>query len=992
MKDFLSLVLPSEGAGKYISWNGQNKRTQSYGTLDDLAAGLKAIDESGGTAYFAVGAFSGGRRVAEEATAKRAFYLDIDFKNCPPEDPSGHALTLLRQFSKKYGLGAPTYMMSTGGGIHVYWALDADVEPGMWRMYAEALKAAVKEFGVPADHAVTADVARILRPPQTLNRKYDPPYRTEGRLLGRVYPLAAFDVFLRGQESALNLTAAHAVLELPSATAKTYKKFWIQSIAESGECRLVHWALQPSSQTPDQMSEALWSDLLAMCSQAEDGNHFAHEFSRHDAERYNGGDAVNAKIASWRGQQHPRTCATLAGHGKCGSCPHALEGRSPVRFGYTGPETSADPAADPSEIISRMLRQRMRQFYPGEREDFLDGYKPPVKWPIGYGFDPTNFQTLKSEMTPSPPDENGNPVPPRVERSLLWPGVFWAQHKLRNEQGVMTYEFVFWARPDEHPVRVTLEPSIYGSDSAVINLLMRYGFPLASSRKKQAVDYFAKCMDMINTSTRDSLMLESLGWDAQRSLFNFGASCAVKNHGVVEIRPALASKRITEYGIPIGARGSLETWKEAVATYDAPGCERYQFCLVAGFASVLIPLTTQRWSHLLHIYSDASGSGKTSLQQAIWSIWGPPELDKGRSTYNALLDRFSAYGNLPGLVDEITLFDAATLRRLAMDVAAGEPRARLTQTGSRVVHGKNWQLIGVSSGNVDIEYEMGRGGNSEGEWARITSVALHGNVLQRERQQTFQQIQQNYGLAGPVFVTRLMERGLDAVKQEILAVESELAARFAPTESLRGSLRFKLATFACIKVAARLAIQCGLVPYNLSAIDSVTDTLLTHAAGAVGDPSDNIVRDITTFLSSNSAVLPRMVRTATGQLSMAQRFDGVLSRDVTKLGNNARADRTDAFIVVNDSPVHSTAALPLAQRPALYFTRSVLDDGRKKLFTSVRTDPLQTVPERLRGSQYSMDIVHEVILGMRMEFIRILLPRDMVDVSSLAPAENRNSA
>ena len=978
MKDFLSLVLPSEGSGKFIAWDGQSKIHSAHDTLSDLADALRAIDERGGTAYYAAATFTGAQRLASEVAAKRALYLDIDFKNVDAADPMTEVIQQLKAFTKSSGIPPPTYIMATGGGLHVYWALDADLDLATWKLYAEALKVQTKAVNLPADHAITADAARVLRPLGTHNRKYEPPYVTEGRLTGKVHSLSSFDVLLPPRIAA---DPSLAGLDLPSAPKESkYRPFWMKSIVESGECRMVRWALQPENQQPGAMSEAMWSDLLAICSKAEDGVHYAHEFSRHDTERYGDGTVVDAKLAAWKGNQHPRTCAHMASHGKCGACPHAATNSSPIRHGYLAPAEVTPGATDPSAVIALLLQEQLRVFYPGEPPEFLDRYRPMVRWPYGFGFDPVTFRTLSFQMVEET-DEDGETVERRVTKPL-WAGVFWPQHKMRDARGVMVYEFVFWARRDEQPVRVVVDPNLYGSEQPIINLLVRYGFPLAANFRKLATTYFARCLDLINELTRDSLLAECLGWDESYRHFNFGSAYASLDEGEPVVRPCLMAPRIVSYGLKMGMAGSLDGWKEAIATYEGEGRECYQFALTAGFASALIPFTSQRWSHLIHVFSDASGSGKTSLQQAIWSIWSEPTIDKGRSTYNAMIDRFSVYGCLPGIIDEITLLDGDTLRRLALDVAAGEPRARLMQSGQRIVHGKNWELIGVSSANVDIEYEIRRSGNAEGEMARITSIEIPSGRLSYENHPTFQKIQTNYGHAGREFIQEVMRRGIDSIRRDVHDAEVALVERIRPQEAARSALRFKFATFACILVANRIARACGLTNFPEDGLVEFAARLLRSAQMAVGDPTAQIIEDIKTFIAANNSFLPRLFRDERGDLVLANRMDGVLSRSMSRVGNTAAATRTETFIVMNDWPHFGVPTIGGGTRPALYISRAQLVSGRRRLFPSVRTDPLKTVPARLAGSGYALDVVSELVLGVRTEFVRVTMPANEVDVSA----------
>jgi hypothetical protein len=754
------------------------------------------------------------------------------------------------------------------------------------------------------------------------------------------------------------------------------------------------WALTPEAQTRENMSEALWADLLATASKAEDGAFYAHEFSRHDKERYDPG-AVDAKLLAWRGQQHPRTCARFASHGKCSNCPNRTTNESPIRFGYVSPEAmgATSPVAsdaDPSEVIYALLRHHLLTLYPGESEEFLASYKPPTQWPTGFGFDPTTFRTFVAKAEP---DEDGET---QFTMTPLWGGVFWPQHKLRDERGVISYEFVFWPRRDETPARVMVPTEVYGADSKIIALLTKYGFPLAGSNRQAAVRYFCRALDLINGMVDNMPISDAFGWDKTETMFNFGTSYVALADGKAVIRDSLPSPRLQAYNVKLATSGNLEEWKQAISTYEGPGRERHRFAFMAGFASAYIPFTLNRMSHLLHIYSDASGSGKTSLQQAILSIWGEPAIDRGRATYKAMIDKFSVYGNIPGIVDEITKLDGSTLRDLAFDIAAGEPRARLSVSGERLQHGHVWRLIGVSSANTDIEYEISRTGNAEGEFARITSLEIPAGVLSLENEPIFHRIFSNYGLAGRVFIAKSLEIGPNNLRNEIAAQRAMLIERYKLDDRQRNAQRFRVDVFAAMLVANRVATECALTNFSHDELLLVMDGLMNASLNALGSPTENIVRDITDFITLQGATIPKYVRQPDGTLLMATRVDGVMQRGISRVGNAITAQtRGDLFLVVNDWPDRSVTTIG-AGLPALYVARAALAHLSRKLFPSVRTDPLKTVPQRLAGTEYRMDSVEETVMGIRAEFVRIIFPRarisadvvgDMSPTTSFTPTK-----
>ena len=97
-----------------------------------------------------------------------ALFADIDFKDFPSE---ADARAKLEHFPL-----APSSVVATGGGLHVYWFLvdGFNLEDGGALQAKRLLRALAEALG--ADLA-SAELARILRLPNTCNYKYSPPRR-----------------------------------------------------------------------------------------------------------------------------------------------------------------------------------------------------------------------------------------------------------------------------------------------------------------------------------------------------------------------------------------------------------------------------------------------------------------------------------------------------------------------------------------------------------------------------------------------------------------------------------------------------------------------------------------------------------------------------------------------------------------------------------------------------------------------------------------------
>lgn len=139
------------------------------------------ISDQGNEAYFACAEFiTAKNREASNAAGASCLFADID---CGPEKASSGkgyetvtaAVNALKQFCQDIEIPYVTHIVFSGGGIHVYWALDAFVDRETWQAYAKKLKALAKALGFLVDPSRTSDIASVLRVPGTLNYKYSPP-------------------------------------------------------------------------------------------------------------------------------------------------------------------------------------------------------------------------------------------------------------------------------------------------------------------------------------------------------------------------------------------------------------------------------------------------------------------------------------------------------------------------------------------------------------------------------------------------------------------------------------------------------------------------------------------------------------------------------------------------------------------------------------------------------------------------------------------------
>jgi hypothetical protein len=306
-------------------------------------------------------------RKAANATQLKAIWIDCDVK---PGDPKHyHTLTeaydALEAFRIKVGLPAPSVVVNSGGGLHVYWISATPMSPNEWRPYAEGLKALLLTEGVKCDTGLTTDIARILRVPGTLNHKYNPPRPVELLHLGQAYDFPTALSILRSVASAKPATGASPAparsviepgreTEFDNGADRAFAELTGADDLAAGIFRRSSHPLDPGPvfdkcgfmcRAKDtggvDYGNTLWMYSVHCATFLENGSEIAHEISKgHATYTYDDTQAMyERKLADRvRGVGYP-SCDTIEGAGcmSCGTCPHFSKGKSPLHL--TGPIT-----------------------------------------------------------------------------------------------------------------------------------------------------------------------------------------------------------------------------------------------------------------------------------------------------------------------------------------------------------------------------------------------------------------------------------------------------------------------------------------------------------------------------------------------------------------------------------------------------------------------------------------------------------------------------
>lgn len=333
-KEFLSDVLPEEPGRHYVLWTKHDKRHHSFGTVDDVLVALFGPFFNVADTYFATAAFgdeispkTGGiARAQTNVVGKLALYADMDCgaekfakkpdETYPTRDDALRAAVHAIQGRK---LPMPSYIISSGTGIHLYWCLESAVDRHKWNALAHGLAQAGEAVGLKFDPACTEDSARLLRPIGALhscgNRV------TILKKTGRKYtPDQLATLFGIGGDPFHSPTAKRALTGV-NADVLGYDGSPTEFELIAQGCGAVSWAAAEENQP--RVNRDYWRGLLGIVKHCAGADELAHVVSMHHSEYDE--DTTERTLAGW--EAGPTTCEYFSrfdgvNGGACTNCPH----------------------------------------------------------------------------------------------------------------------------------------------------------------------------------------------------------------------------------------------------------------------------------------------------------------------------------------------------------------------------------------------------------------------------------------------------------------------------------------------------------------------------------------------------------------------------------------------------------------------------------------------------------------------------------------------
>jgi len=778
---FLSTVLATEGLYCVVGLKKGTPRQHFVGTVDEVNDLVSNLIEQGFDAYFGCAKFeTDDGRTTKNAKWFKSFWLDLDCGESKPYETQATALEALKEFCKGTGLPKPT-IVNSGRGIHAYWALTETISYNDWKPTAESLKKLCAENNLHADPSVTADAARILRVPDTLNFKnQESPYPVV--LMATSTSMGFADFKDKVGVDMMAALAASPKRELDETTrallgnrVSKFANIMIKAKEGKGCAQLSHIYLNQET-----IEEPLWRSGLSIAQFCEDRDTAIHRLSS----KHPGYSAQTTEEKA-AGVKGPHTCVTFEKihPAACAECLHKGKITSPIQLGT---EIAKATAADNIVVIkNETLGQEVTVEIPEYPFPYFRGRRGGVY-----------RKANKSDA------QEGSEEP--AEDILVYEHDLYVVKRLEDpELGEMVWMRLHMPRDGIREFSIPLG-SVLAKDK-LRDVIASKGVAALSKQMDNIMAYITRWVKELQVMTNAEKSRLQFGW-TETNTFVVGDR-EIKVGEVVYSPPSSSTVNLAP---AYTKRGSLENWRRIANWYARPGMEARAFNLFAGFGVPLLKFTNLKGVQI-HLTDDGSGTGKTTIQMMINSIYGHPSetMMLEQDTFKSKMHRMGTIQNMPATIDEITNMSNDDISNLAYIGTQGRGRNRMmSQTNSERLNNTSWALILWTSGNRsvhDVLYSMKT--FPEGELMRVVEINIprDTSMTKEETDELYNLMFENYGVAGEVYIQYVVAH-LDAIKDKI----KEVQARFDTDAGLTQRERFYSALAAVAIVGGLIARKLGL--------------------------------------------------------------------------------------------------------------------------------------------------------------------------------------
>lgn len=759
---FLERVLPQSG-GYYYSNYGTSKLSQSapLESFDALVDRISDRAKRRENVYYAVGVF-GDSRTAKHAQDKKALYLDLDCGEGKGFETKAVAVKQLAAFCKSSGLPFPNIVVDSGHGIHCYWTLTKPISIAEWQNMATALKELCASHDFPADSAITADSARILRVPGTYNYK-DPAHPIPCRIIKADQEDFEAEALKRalGAMQATPSKVLTGTVDDDDLGGNLYGERTYHAGDMIEQCA----ALRHTRDTGGKgQAGILWHKILHLLAFTEDGKDYIHPMSSQHEQYDKAHTESRFQYSLQRKDQiGPTLCRTIEGFlpSKCEGCPFRGHIKTPL-----------------------VLGKAQDSFLPPGWKMTKEGVFKPIKF-----------------------DERG--------QALDW--VRAIPYMLSNVELYSTafgngLQFTAHNGPRMHTALV-LGIDLAGDSRELGKNLMMDKVMLTDTElqefKRIMIPWMRK-MEMVRDAK--PAPLTGLGWMTTGEKVGFATGHQIfMEDGTTSPVSGVDRTLCKEYS----PKGEPQMWHDAASTILADGCPSIQAAVLTAFAAPLVKFTGVQ-GVIFSLHSRDSGTGKSSALKVAQAVWGDPlrGVNALNDTANSMAKKFGFLNNLPAYWDEVRMRDEVrNLVRLIYQMGQGKEKSRLSAS-SKMQEMGTWSTITTLATNESVlDHVDAISSSTDAGRLRVFEVDVPKRTLSDTSAPfKLRDLANNYGHIGEQYAAWLAKN-----HDQVDHLVQQLQMRVVKDLKATNNERFWIALAAVLLAACLLANRLGYIQTDTNA-------------------------------------------------------------------------------------------------------------------------------------------------------------------------------
>jgi predicted nucleic acid-binding Zn-ribbon protein len=776
-------------------------------------------------------------RLQRNMLSAKAFFFDLDVGESEKKYGSqAEALASLKAFCASTHLPRPM-IVSSGGGLHVYWLLDASLPSEVWRAHASKLRQLAKHYGLLADPARTTDTASVLRVVGTSNLKGGGNRPVRLLLAGATTSVEEFvqrvdAAIIEAGMQAKPVSFAHESL-LEGNLNKPMDFGPPPSLrAVAGACSQVQWLLINRAV----LDEPQWYTSLNIVRHCENGINLVHKVSA-DHPGYDH-DQTDKKVEQLIAKGiRAATCSKLAevcGDEACETCPFHGKIISPLNAAKYMDEA-------PPPVVLQVINSVHVQL--------------PIPDP------PFPYKRTKSGISMQSTNKDDEETHQIILAHDLYPIRRVVDHGRETEQQLWR---VVLPRQGEADFALDAD-ALYDRKKFVVALANRGVYP-KSDDVPLVQNYMIAYINKLQAEHNAEAQHDHLGWSDDYKTFVL-ATTELRDDGTSRaVSLSVRASRASEF---IRKRGTLERQVELMQFYNHKAYLPNQFALLAMLGAPIF-YATGHHGVVLNM-SGPPGASKSTTLYAGGGFYGEPELYAINGTKKGMSElarnaRVETLANLPICVDEITKMPAAEAVDLVMGITQPTSRKVLDRTGvERASIGGYKATIATCTANnslhglLSTDNATGTAGSM-----RVFEMVMVKHLVHTKLQADdfWHELKQNFGHIGEAFLTYVIQHR-EEIEQRVRAVVREIDA----AASIDSGERFHSAVAAAAIVAGEIAYKIGLLPYDVAAIRHwVIYTQIPYMRGVVSEEYDSPIGTLADYLETIHSNILISRRNANGNL------------------------------------------------------------------------------------------------------------------------------